>query len=604
MRRSPAALGETCMTRLTYVAAAVWRETALQLRGMSGPWPEATRRRVRRNSGSVAQPRLLAFLLLASWVPVLGSAFGPQGLSAEVLKLHSALEESWARISSMTTELQSVGAIPKAGAGGSLIGGGGLGTAAPSQPAASPAGGVAAATAPEKMVPPEKLRRLQETQAAFDSLQQQAFKIGRESADNDELAQHPELNDYVQSLRSMKERVDATLTELSSEYARLTGRTLEQPSKAKKKKGSRQQIMGLSEDSIRADVRKAMAGDSRPFRSRAMDWASLFRERQLQMQDRQRDLQLAMDGPDWPEETWPLTGDDAKHVGEAETMITAALQALNLRLDKLGGLARMHESEDEASLEQVGVLNQMMEKYCDMIERHTTSVQRAYRSRKKEAAAEKKRKKKQKAAANAMPAAAGGGSLRERLLSFGGTGAGTFGAGAPGSQAGFGAAGAAAAAGGSQGSFGGESQPFGWLHDDSAGGEAESRGSGLPPGWQTRNPTAFGARTAGSVPGGGSAPVGPPSSLGTLPPLGSTLGSFASAASGRAPGGGQAGIAGSASSFGGQAGFAGSASSFGTPSFGSAPQAAPMYSGSLGGGLGALPSLGGLGGGFGRTGEL
>jgi len=258
-------------------------------------------------------------------------------------------------------------------------------------------------------------------------LQQQAFRIGRESKDNDQLQQHPDINNYIQSMREFNPRLKAMVSDLQLEYKRVTGRQAEKP-----KKRAQKQIRGLSEGEIRARARAAVANDDRPFRSKGMDLISEFRERQLQMQDKQRDLQTSMDGPDWPKEDWPLSTADAKHVGEAENMISGALQELSKRLEPLGGLGRVHESDDPVALEQLKALSEMMSGYCELIDRHVSAVRRVYRSSKRRGPPRRKGAPTAAAgspgtgasAGSALPAAEGGlpsagASLRDRLLSFG-----------------------------------------------------------------------------------------------------------------------------------------------------------------------------------------
>jgi len=197
-----------------------------------------------------------------------------------------------------------------------------------------------------------------------------------------------------------------------------------------KKKKKVKKIIGLSEDDIRQRVRSSIAQDGRPYRAQAMDAISLFRERQMQMQDKQGDLKTAMDGPDWPQEDWPLNTADAKAVGEAESMIQAGLAILTSKLDAVGGLGRAHESGDKSIVEQLATLSEMMDSYCQIIDRHVSSVRRV---RKKSAPRDKKRakaktQKSSETSANSgsytgstNTGGVGGASLREQLLNFGGS---------------------------------------------------------------------------------------------------------------------------------------------------------------------------------------
>jgi len=152
--------------------------------------------------------------------------------------------------------------------------------------------------------------------------------------------------------------------------------------------------------------------------SKAMDMVSSFRERQLQMQDKQRDLQLAMDGPDWPSEDWPLSSNDAKLVGDAESMITNSLKELNVKLDSIGGLARVHESpdENEVILEQIAVLNEMISGYCDLIEKYVQMVKRTMRSKARTSTPSSR--PRQTAPFPPMGGLSTEPSLRDRLMSF------------------------------------------------------------------------------------------------------------------------------------------------------------------------------------------
>jgi hypothetical protein len=154
----------------------------------------------------------------------------------------------------------------------------------------------------------------------------------------------------------------------------------------------------------------------------------------MQMQDKQRDLQREMDGPDWPKEDWPLSSTDAKIVGDGEAMITSTQQELVKKMEPFGGLPRVHESGDSSVLVQIVALSDMMSGYCELIEQYVEAVKKVNRG--------KKKPKKQKVAkevasgtingassqlpplhVNPLPAATPpsfGGSLRENLLNFGG----------------------------------------------------------------------------------------------------------------------------------------------------------------------------------------
>merc|ERR1712216_288252 len=116
--------------------------------------------------------------------------------------------------------------------------------------------------------------------------------------------------------------------------------------------------------------------------------------------------------------------------------------------------------------------------------------------------------------------AAGGGSLRDRLLSFGGTAAAPV-------DAPLGSVGAAPSgglAGASPSGFAQPSQAFSRLRNgESPEGSANGAagGSGLPPGWQSRNPTSsFGAGRSAGATADASSGQSPSSDggLGRLPP--------------------------------------------------------------------------------------
>jgi len=240
---------------------------------------------------------------------------------------------------------------------------------------------VVAPQAAARKVDPSKIAGIRKLETDFSALQQLAFRIGRESEDNQQLSQHPDINNYIQSLREFRPRLEDMINDLEKELRSITGKQVEKP---KKRRKAAKTIQGLAEEDIRTRVRQTLASDSRAFRAKAMDFVSTFRERQLQMQDKQRDLQLAMDGPDWPKEDWPLSTSDAKHVGEAEQMIQAALQVLTGKIEKDGGLARVHESGDETVLEQLATVSEMMSGYCELIDRHVDAVKKVYRSKKKQ----------------------------------------------------------------------------------------------------------------------------------------------------------------------------------------------------------------------------
>lgn len=477
-------------------------------------------------------------------------------LAAEVAELHSVSEDAWSRISNLTDELRTAGALPTGagGASGSALSTvGGLG--APNGAAA------ASAAATVRIVPRETLEALKKLRSDFAAIQQQAFRIGRESEDNTALANHPSMNDYVQSLREMRPRLKKLISDLEQEVELATGRPAEKPPQKKK---SPKTIQGLSEEEIRSRTRRSVAEDTRPFRVKAMDIVSRFQERQMEMQDKQRDLQLAMDGPDWPKEDWPLTTADAKHVGDAETMITGTLQKLNARLVSVGGLGRVHESDDVPALEQLAALCDMMFGYGELIDRHVVAVKKVYRIN---------NKKSRPRSESRSPPSGGdepvaGASLRDRMLNFGG-------------EAGSGA-----------------SQPFSWLRESQDVGVSSAQSAGAPPasgifsGYVGTLPTgSFGSPGSfGSLGGGG---------LGGLNSFGvggaSTVGTFEAAhprqgGASAAPGLGSFGIFGAPASPAGAGQQVGTSGQFGV--LGAFPGSVGSFGKQAGGGVGVLGAQG------------
>lgn len=307
-------------------------------------------------------------------------------VDAEVAELHGAMSEGFERIGNLTKRLQAAGTS--------------------AAPAAGQSGGEGHAQVTTSQVAPAKIAAIRNLESDFSALQETAFKIGHESQDNSELSQHPQMNNYIQSLREFRPRLEDMVRVLEKDLYSITGNQADKP---KKRRKAARTIQGLAEEDIRASARKAVKSDNRAFRTKAMDMVSTFRERQLQMQDKQHDLRLAMDGPDWPKEDWPLSTRDANHVGEAEQMIQAALKELTAKIDQRGGLAGVHESGDESVLEQLVALSEMMSGYGELIDRHVVAVKKVYKGRGK-----KKRKGKTD---DQGPASSG--SLRDQLLGFG-----------------------------------------------------------------------------------------------------------------------------------------------------------------------------------------
>ena len=140
---------------------------------------------------------------------------------------------------------------------------------------------------------------------------------------------------------------------------------------------------GHTVQSLRARAKKRLARDTRSFKTKAIEAASLYRERQLHMQDKQREMLTRMQGPDWPKEDWPLTNSDAKHVGDAENIIHSGLDELSRRLGPTGGVAQVHETGDELVLEIVISLGEMMSCYTKLIDRHAEKVKRSQKKAEK-----------------------------------------------------------------------------------------------------------------------------------------------------------------------------------------------------------------------------
>merc|ERR1719265_1684731 len=181
-----------------------------------------------------------------------------------------------------------------------------------------------ASFAGELKTSPDRLSEAQKLEADFKALQGLAFKIGQESRDNAELIQHGEINNYIQSLREFRPRLQALASKLKQEFPDAAVQVSKTTGKAQAKKTNN---VPKVEDVLKR-ARKTVAQDTRVFKTKAMDLVSIFQERQLAMQDKQRDMQREMDGPDWPKEDWPLSTADAKNVGEVEDMIQGVLAKL------------------------------------------------------------------------------------------------------------------------------------------------------------------------------------------------------------------------------------------------------------------------------------
>jgi hypothetical protein len=170
-------------------------------------------------------------------------------LDAELAELHAVVEESWTRITNLTALFRATGAavntlpgasIPSAG----FSNGGAQPATAPAVPAAgglSPislngqSGGAATASAAVGQMSADVQSEIRKLEAEFRGLQDTAFRIGRESTDNQELAKHPDVNNYVQGMRSFKPKLESVIGDLEREYKRATGKELDKPKKKRKR---------------------------------------------------------------------------------------------------------------------------------------------------------------------------------------------------------------------------------------------------------------------------------------------------------------------------------------------------------------------------------
>merc|ERR1719387_1475441 len=64
----------------------------------------------------------------------------------------------------------------------------------------------------------------------------------------------------------------------------------------------------------------------------------------------------------------------------------SSLDELKKSMERVGGLARVHESNDESILEKLEALNDMMSIYCELIDKHITKVKQVYKKSKKKKA--------------------------------------------------------------------------------------------------------------------------------------------------------------------------------------------------------------------------
>ena len=177
---------------------------------------------------------------------------------------------------------------------------------------------------------------------------------------------------------------------------------------------------GHTIQSLRARAKKRVSRDARSFKTKALEVASLFRERQLQMQEKQKEMLTRMQGPDWPKEDWPLTNSDAKHVGDAENIIHSGLDELGRRLAPAGGIAQVHETQDEYALEILMALGDMMSCYTRLIDRHAEKVKRSQKKagKKEEAPEDSPSSPSSPSPPPSSPGSPGAGGLNEVLKPF------------------------------------------------------------------------------------------------------------------------------------------------------------------------------------------
>eukprot|EP00927_Polykrikos_kofoidii_P018667 TRINITY_DN18677_c0_g1_i1.p1 TRINITY_DN18677_c0_g1~~TRINITY_DN18677_c0_g1_i1.p1 ORF type:complete len:388 (+),score=58.30 TRINITY_DN18677_c0_g1_i1:45-1208(+) len=333
-------------------------------------------------------------LVIVSGFPTAYSAVLSEDLDAQVARMNTEIEEAWERARNFSADLQK------------------------QRPAGLSVGGVPSLNGPQASLPPamaQKLTALEGLQREFHPIQETAFRMSRESRNNAELVSHSELNNYLHELRSFHSRFLAAVDDAEKLYLTTTG----QPAQNKKRKKARKKSDAISMEDIRKSVSRANAEDSRHFRSKAMSAVSLFNERQLEMQDKQKDMRRAMDGPDWPTEDWPLTSKDSTLVGDLETMMDKAQVHLNEKIQPIGGLGRVHESGDEESLERLLVLGEVMRHYVEVMDRYVDtvkSVQRKKRQQSKRTTGTGKGAQPQDGKESPVGESS---SLRDSLLNFG-----------------------------------------------------------------------------------------------------------------------------------------------------------------------------------------
>eukprot|EP00746_Dinoflagellata_sp_MGD_P011199 gnl/MRDRNA2_/MRDRNA2_123410_c0_seq1.p1 gnl/MRDRNA2_/MRDRNA2_123410_c0~~gnl/MRDRNA2_/MRDRNA2_123410_c0_seq1.p1 ORF type:complete len:430 (-),score=140.37 gnl/MRDRNA2_/MRDRNA2_123410_c0_seq1:113-1402(-) len=316
--------------------------------------------------------RWMSVVMVAAITVAAQASIFNEKMDAEIADLHAIIEQGMTRVTNVTAALRVLGF----GQAGQAV-----------KPSGS--GKIAA--------PAELETRLRQLQEDFGAMQRQAYKIGSECQNNEDLAQHPDVYPYLQTLREMKTRIEMAEIDLEKEHKRMAGKPFGEPQKAKKRKKEKGPP-GFSLEDVQAKARSKVAQDERLFRVKAMDLQSSFREHQLKVQDKQQDLQRVMEGPDWPKEDWPLSTSDAKAVGDAEMVMQSSLNDLKQALQRMGGLERVHESNDESILEKLQTLNMIMDEYCELIERHVETVKKTQKQK------TKKTKKKKVPAAAEQPA--------------------------------------------------------------------------------------------------------------------------------------------------------------------------------------------------------
>eukprot|EP00913_Durusdinium_trenchii_P002024 g1870.t1 len=263
--------------------------------------------------------------------------------------------ELWQRMGTVADELQAAGKMPVPGTR--------LGTGE-AQDAVSSA----------------VLMDLQRLQEDFIALQQQAYEIGEDSPDNEALARHPQIEAYFERLRSFEPELRESLAALDKEYARVLVKPRQKQKdlwrriasrfflrKTKEALGplgdlNKELFCGSSLSTLRAKAKKRLARDPRNYKTKAMEEMTIFRERQLEMQDKNREMLARMEGPDWPAADWPLSNADARH-----DIIHTGVASLQRRVPN--GIPMLHETNDEAALEALVAVADMMFCYAKLMDR-------------------------------------------------------------------------------------------------------------------------------------------------------------------------------------------------------------------------------------------